>query len=231
MMLGKELYEKLSLLLDKEDVRDLETFMKENNEELMYQTVRLYLNHHNEELHDELSKSKRFSKLLHKQIKDLISYYTGIFDGIFMVFGILAESMMTNNDFERKMTAVFKKNRVKEILYCINENPDVQHKVLAESVGIRPNYLSQLLRELEQIGCVLRYAAGKRSFYELSIDGREFVENQIRQDGGGGWPQKIFEQTRLDKYYPQDNFKEEDNNKGNIISLDKYLMNPERLKG
>lgn len=205
MIVNKELYNQLKLLLVQEDGNGLGQALCTCQDELLHDMTRLYIRRDKKKLDLELSLFKRLQKLLSSSITDMVSYQIGILMGIYKVVNLLNNTLSHDEDFNLRMSALYKKSKVKEILEYLEKHPSAQHKVIAQEVGAKPNHLSQIMRELEDTGCVLRYAAGKRSFYELSLDGQAFIKRQRNDDDLLPYPEIILEKMGVsDKWKLQD---------------------------
>lgn len=84
--------------------------------------------------------------------------------------------------FERNMSILCAKAHVREIVKGIYENPGIQHGILAKMVGIRTNYLSQLTASLEEAKCLRRFGTKKCTFYELTLEGKEFARKNFSEE-------------------------------------------------
>lgn len=80
------------------------------------------------------------------------------------------------------MMVLCAKAHVKEIVKDIYENPGIQHGVLAQLVGIRTNYLSQLAAELEEVRCLRRFGTRKCTFYELTLAGKDYARKNFSEE-------------------------------------------------
>ncbi len=107
-----------------------------------------------------------------------ISYEIGRIDGIAVVLERLSQTMPDQNEFNKIMEAVYQREPVKKILDYMYDNPHIQHKTLANAIGLKPSYLSQLLRTLEEYSCVVRYEIDRRSFFDLSLGGQTFIKKK-----------------------------------------------------
>ncbi|RJW37300.1 hypothetical protein DXC92_22635 [Clostridiales bacterium TF09-2AC] len=205
MIINKDLYDQLKLLSESNDSNRLGQALSACQDEFLHDMTRLYIRQDKKELELELNLFKRLQKLLSNSIVDFVSCQVGILIGIYKVINLLTNTLSHEKDFNIKMSALYKKSKVKEVLHYLEKHPSAQHKVIAQEAGVRPNYLSQIMRELEDTGCVLRYAVGKRSFYELSLDGQAFLKKQRNDDDLLPYPELIFEEMGVsDKWKLQD---------------------------
>lgn len=130
---------------------------------------------------DEITKGKRFESLLSKCTTDQFSLYIGMLKGIIGTFEALVFSTQKLAVFYNSMTALYEKANYNKVVNYLYDNPDIQHKVISENLNLNKGYLSQILKELETVGCVERYASGKRSFFSLSLNGQAFVKKQLHK--------------------------------------------------
>lgn len=178
MMLNKEYYKILENTLKDDNDADKKNSLNSMKEEILYEFATLVTDDKKEELGKELHFSKRFQKLLENYVSEDISYEIGTIVGIFITTEFISHKLALRNEAEIKMSAVFEKEINQKILLYLYDHPGSQHKVIAEAVGIKSNYLSQQMRELEDAGGVVRYGVDRRSFYELTLDGQAFIKNK-----------------------------------------------------
>lgn len=136
-------------------------------------------------------------------------FLAGINEGQSRVGNAWLQEQGNEKSFERNMTVLCAKAHVREIVKGVYENPGIQHKNLARMVGIRTNYLSQLVVSLEEAKCLRRFGTNKCTFYELTLAGKDFAR-------------KIFSKERC---FPLKNFlltkgEEEELNKGKKTRID-----------
>ncbi len=148
------------------------------SDEWLNSSVQGYLQGHYKQVQEEVEKGKRFQRLLKKAVMDPVSYVVGIFSGILYAMELLTSFTKQRTDFFKEAEALFEKANVERIANYLSKHPDSQHKVICTELGINKGYLSQLLREMERTGLVERYAAGKRSFYSLTLYGQKFVKKE-----------------------------------------------------
>lgn len=197
MMLDKNLYESLEHMLNADDKDALERMLYSCQDEGLHDMTRLFMNGSKKELDTELKMFKRFQKLLSNYIEDFMSYNIGILVGIYRAIGFMTKIIVNNNDFEKEMEALYQKANVKEILRYLQEHPNAQHKVIAQDLKLKPNRLSQIMKELEMGKCVLRYGVDRRCFYELSLDGQAFLKKKIDDNGSLKYTEKLLDTMGL----------------------------------
>lgn len=180
MILNIEKYELLDSLLSKNS-ESLHQTVYELNEELLDKSVSLLIESKYEELKEEMNYSKRFTILLERSSSKNLDYYAGYFHALATAFSMIIAGKQEKVTFEKEMNALSKKANVKNILLYLYDHPDAQHKIISENTHVGYSYLSQLMRELEDVGCVERYASGKRSFYSLSLKGQSFTKMLIEK--------------------------------------------------
>lgn len=180
-MLDKKIYERYLLKVNERQLEDKD--LDGLNNDVMNIMIQFYIDKQYDELRKELVSAKRFKKMFEEQVTSYLSYQIGCFSMIIKVFEILVKNNIRKDDFKKQMTALYAKAGVKEILEYIYKNPDSQHKVICERTKVKnKSYLSQLLKQLENIGCVERYSGGKTSFFSLSIDGQVFVKEKQKNE-------------------------------------------------
>ncbi|MCI9344563.1 MAG: winged helix-turn-helix transcriptional regulator [Lachnospiraceae bacterium] len=181
MSLGRKEYEDISLLIAEGKYKELEGVMESYNSEVLMECVSLF----QDSKLDSLTRTLKKSDYLRTSLLDIIvcglSFQIGFFVAMLKIFGILAFSSSRKENFYEDMNALYHKARVSAILHYLLKNPDSQHKTIAEKNGLKANHLSQLMRELEAVGCVARYATGKRSFYSLTKEGETFARKKEQE--------------------------------------------------
>lgn len=213
-MLDKKLYEKIQSEIKESRLNEKEL------EHLVNDMTNLLLHSYYQKKYDEVEKqiksAKRFTSLFHTCITSLLSYQIGCFSATVTVFELLIKYGIHRESFQTRMTALYEKSGVKEILEYIYKNPDSQHKVICEKTSVNnKSYLSQLLRQLEDAGCVERYSAGKRSFFSLSIEGQAFVKDRLPYKKTGEYD------FLREKYYTSQWNEWQDNHRKNDV-FEKY---------
>lgn len=93
---------------------------------------------------------------------------------------MLAHQSSAKHEFNIKMSASLSKEINRKIVSYLYEHPGSQYKMITQDFGIPSNDLSQQMRGLEEAGGVVRYGAGRNSFYELTLDGQAFAEENKR---------------------------------------------------
>lgn len=181
MSLGRKEYEDISLLIAGGKYKELEDVMESYNSEVLMECVSLYQDRKLNSLTRSLKKSDYLRTSLLGIISCGLSFQIGFFAALLKIFGILAFSSSKKENFYEDMIPLYHKARVPAILHYLLMNPDSQHKTIAEKNGLKANHLSQLMRELEAVGCVARYASGKRSFYSLTKEGEAFVRKKEQE--------------------------------------------------
>ncbi len=83
------------------------------------------------------------------------------------------------DSFERNMTILYGRRHIRDIVETVYANPGIQHKDLAELAGVKANYLTQLAASLTEAGCLYRYGTKKCTYYELTLQGKEYVRKNL----------------------------------------------------
>lgn len=196
MSLGRKEYEDISLLIADGKYEELEGVIESYNSEALMECVSSYQDKELDSLTRTLKKSDYLRTSLWGVIKCGLSFQIGFLAALIKIFEILAFYSSEKENFHNDMVSLYNKAHVSVILHYLLVNPDSQHKAIAARTGLRANYLSQLMRELEAVGCVARYATGKRSFYSLTKEGEAFVRKKEQE-------QNIFdEELSLYKFSP-----------------------------
>ena len=179
-MLNKETYAILKKEIENDTLKAND--LKNLNEDLSRLLIHLYLERNYSKIKTEISFGKRFRNLFMKVVRDKISYYIGGFSCILSLWEILVNVTNKNQLYREQMLSLYAKANVKNIAEFLLDHPDSQHKVISENIDIDKGYLSHILKELQEAGCVERYETGKRSFFSLSVQGREYVKKQKQLD-------------------------------------------------
>lgn len=108
-----------------------------------------------------------------------MAYLAGVMVGEARVGSAWIREQMTKDAYHRNMKILLTKTHVKDIIETIYHRQGIQHKDLAKQVGIKPNYLSQLITQLEEVQCVRSFRTGKCTYYELTIRGNEYVKKKF----------------------------------------------------
>lgn len=180
MLLNKDTYEEYCNLLQEENYIELERKIETLNDALITTYIQDYLDNDHERMKRDLKNSTRYKKILFSNIKDRLSYQIGAFNAILTIFEILVYKKIKNEDFTQKIKSLFNKKNYSNVLLFLYKNPDSQHKVILDNTGLKANYLSEILKELEKEECVHRYAAGKRSFFTLSNKAQNYIRENVK---------------------------------------------------
>lgn len=70
-------------------------------------------------------------------------------------------------------------SHTRAVLRYLYRHTNVQHKILSDRLDIPKSTLSDLLKVLEMAGCVERMQKGKFSFFNLTVEGRKYVRENI----------------------------------------------------
>lgn len=174
-MLDKKTYEYFQSRL-KEGLQEKE--VRQLSDEWLKRSVKSYLQGNYKQMQEDLDKGNRFQRMLKKAVKDPVSYVVGIFSGTVYAMELLTGFSRQRMGVFGETAVLFKKANVGDIAEYLYKNPNAQHKTISAELGLNKGYLSQLLREMERTGCVERYAAGRMSFYSLTLYGQEFVKRE-----------------------------------------------------
>lgn len=95
---------------------------------------------------------------------------------------------------------ILSKEKTADILQYIYEHLNARHGEIANAVSIKPNTLTYRMKELAEAGGVEMYAAGKFKYYDLTLLGREYIENMSPMIPTARIVDNNSRQT-LDRYY------------------------------
>lgn len=182
MVLNKRTYDECKLLMDEKEKDVLEEYLNELNERLIVNYAQDYLENTGKNIKTDLRNSNRFKNILKCAIDSKLSYQIGSFNTVICIFEILVYKENVKDAFIKRIKALNSKKNMNRLLWFLYKNPDSQHKNISEALDLKKNYLSELLRELEDADCVDRYTLGKRSFYTLSKDANEFLRAESKDD-------------------------------------------------
>lgn len=177
-----KLLEKIGALLSGEGEKALVEMLDSSYRQYIHEYVRAY-NSRNKENLDELQVfGNKLDRLVRKKVKDspdIAIYKLGQFTGVVEVMAYAETDRRGEEDVRKKLKGLLQLKHTRDIIYYLYRNPGSRHKQIAEEIDVKPNFLSELMRKLEEAGCVVRYAEGKYSYYELSIDGRKCVKELL----------------------------------------------------
>lgn len=114
-----------------------------------------------------------------KDVYSNLSYLAGILVGESRVGSAWLREQMSEETFRQNMRTLLSKAHIKDILRIIYYDQGIQHKKLARLAGVKTNYLSQLIAQLEQVKCVHSIRTGKCTFYELTLRGSEYAKENV----------------------------------------------------
>ena len=176
-MLNKSIYDVYGSLMKDAKYEELAERLREENVHLMVEYVQDYLENRGEAIKRDFQVQEIFKQLLLPAVQNELSYEIGVISTMLTLFELLVSQSEKRVSFTKRIKALNEKSNVNAILSYLYKHPDSQHKVVSENVGLKPNYLSELMRELEKADCVIRYGVGKRSFYSLTIEANKFMRS------------------------------------------------------
>lgn len=198
-MMNREYFINLKSVLDQNDEMAICDALNGLREELEYELTEQLMDHKFEELNDQLHSSKRIKKMLTGFVDHDVSYQIGIIMGILQITEAFVHRQTVQKKTDIRISALFEKEINKKILLYLYDHPSSQHKVIAEALAMRPNYLSQQMRELEEAGGVVRYGVDRRSFYELTLDGQAFIEKMKKDKKDSVFTYDLMSKMGLDE--------------------------------
>lgn len=178
MELNKTMYDDWEGKIKKGNLRDEE--LQHFSENAVNYFADCYIESKASEMEKQLGRLSRFQILLSQMVENRKSYYIGILEGIQKTFQVLLLFRRERASFDVTMRRLSQKANVNSVLEYLYNHPDSQHKIIADELGINKGYLTQILKELSDVGCVERFATGKRSFFSLSLDGQAFIKQKNR---------------------------------------------------
>lgn len=190
MILNKVHYEEIKNLLENETRNEYsDSGLSSVNNELLYEVMRNYEQKKGESLKSYLEAGTRYRKLFDSFVEKngqkgniLLSYAMGEFAGIIKVLEKLVIFIFGKEKKREDLTGLCASRKyIKQILLQIYNNSDIRHGELAKELGIAPNYLNELIKLLEPTGSINKYAYGKSTYYELTLEGQRYVKENLRE--------------------------------------------------
>lgn len=179
-MTDKEYYTSLKTILERKDETATKNTLDAFQKELEYGLTELLTEQKYEELNDKLHSAKRIKRLLTGFADHDISYQIGSIMGMLQIAETFAHRQMTQKEADHRLSALFAGDMDKKILLYVYGHPAIQHGRIAEALAVHPDDLDRRMCVLEEAGGVVRYGTGQHSFYELTLDGRAFVEKSAK---------------------------------------------------
>lgn len=153
--------------------------VEELNREQMDSLLSNYVKKESEIMERQLQQSEYICKLkktiVRTEEEELI-YLLGKFEGITRTVDTARRRQFKRIQTQSAMKRILTKRKTKEILQFIYEHPNAQNKDIAKVVDLKPNTLSYRMKELVEVGGVESYWEGKYKYYDLTLQGREFLE-------------------------------------------------------
>lgn len=122
-------------------------------------------------------------------------YQVGVGAGQYKTGEAWLQEQGNEDGFERNMTVLYGKRHMRDIVEAVYANPGIQHKNLAELTGVKANFLTQLTASLTEAGCLYRYGTRKCTYYELTLQGKEYVRKTLscrRETFEGRRPERAY---------------------------------------
>lgn len=116
-------------------------------------------------------------KELVKSDIDEILYQLGKFEGMTRIIAAAKTRQAEKARVQGAIRRILSKEKTTDILHYIYEHPNARHGEIAKAVSIKPNTLTYRMKELVDAGGVEMYASGKFKYYDLTLLGREYIEN------------------------------------------------------
>lgn len=139
-------------------------------------------------------------KVFVKSDADEILYQLGKFEGMTRITAAAKKRQVEKARVQGAIRRILSKEKTADILQYIYEHPNARHGEIANAVSIKPNTLTYRMKELAEAGGVEMYAAGKFKYYDLTLLGREYIENMSPMIPTARIVDNNSRQT-LDRYY------------------------------
>lgn len=139
-------------------------------------------------------------KVFVKSDSDEILYQLGKFEGMTRITAAAKKRQAEKARVQGAIRRILSKEKTADILQYIYEHPNARHGEIANAVSIKPNTLTYRMKELAEAGGIEMYAAGKFKYYDLTLLGREYIENMSPITTAARMLDNNSRQT-LDRYY------------------------------
>lgn len=123
-------------------------------------------------------KLRRDIARLFKSDKEMIFYGCGIFIGVYKMLEEISRMTRRQEEWSDRQNLLCRKH-VSEVLQYLHENADARQNKIAESTGVSPSHLSEILNLLMRSGYVMRYGQNKNTRYCLTKVGRAVCRSQF----------------------------------------------------
>lgn len=190
MILQKKYYIELKKLLENNVNEEyLNYYLKQINDELLYEILYYYKRKNKDKLNQYLSIGNRYQKLFSSIITEnkgkkycSIALLIGEFNGIMKVIDKLINLLIKEENTQNIISLCKHNNYIKEMLQIIYRNPSIRHKDLLDKMEINSFYLNKLVELLIPTKSINKYGFGSNCYYELTLEGRYYVEKYLEDN-------------------------------------------------
>lgn len=150
-------------------------------------TENLILQNRIDEAIATLSKQRRYKNIFktvaiqNSKCDTLTIYNLGKYDGVYTALVELVQKIIKHKDTQQTLENVLNRKYIIDILSLVNKKPLIQHKTISDTIGIKANYLNELMSLLIKSDLINKYPSGKYSYYSLTEKGAECLRERDRQ--------------------------------------------------
>lgn len=112
--------------------------------------------------------------------QSLLVYNLGKYDGVYSTMVEMIDRIIDQNQVEELYKQLISKKYLVDIIEYLYKNPLVYHKSICEAVGVKPNYLSELMMGLTKNGLINKYSFSKYTNYSLTEKGKLLYEFHLK---------------------------------------------------
>lgn len=179
--MDKKLYKYLKEVLEQPDGSSKKEQITGFREEMLYAFSELFADCGEQELREKLKKELHFSRwfqtLLKGNADSGTSFEAGTISGIIMAMEAVSNRLTAKSRTDAAIAEAVKEKTGRDILLYLYSHPGSLNETIAAEFGMNPDSLDLQIQKLEEAGAVVRYGAGQRCFYELTLDGQAAVNN------------------------------------------------------
>lgn len=123
------------------------------------------------------SRNKVKKTLRNKNNQSLLMIYNlGKYDGVYSTMAEMIEKTVSQNQLDEIYNQLIAKKHLINIIIYVYENPLVHHKNICDAIGVKANYLSELMTTLNKYGLINKYSFSKYTNYSLTEKGKKIYE-------------------------------------------------------
>ena len=183
MLWNQEYYLEISKLCTAEQIEKqgecLQRHLEEMTKEYLFESLRSYQKKEKELLYQKIRQGQPFSNLFLRASRSAgctVFFSMGLFAGIVKVMEFLFRDLVDRQDFTYKIRGLCQKAHYLNVLKYLYRNTPARHKEIVQWEGVSRSYLTEIMKELQEAHVVDKYYQGKAAFYELTAEGREYME-------------------------------------------------------